>query len=350
VFVCMNCRSYNRSVRRLPKHATGLKSSRGAVLILALLIVALVAGFGIKFAGDYQLGLARAESRWHGAQARAYGYSAEGFAITNMSKDGNPDYDSFEDGWSDPFPMDVEGGGVLITITDANGQFNLNSVVMPLVQGKASGDPEHYSPNQRMFIRLLQTFPELVPEPSRAIEILESIVDWTDADNTPADNGAEDSYYLSLVDPYQPANVPFRSIEELRMVRGITPELMQVLRPYLIVLPGTGQMNLNTMQGKNADSRLYRCINLKNVLTPLDEPLAARLIPPLGQPYKQKTEFDTVADSVLGDVNGDKDLATKTDLFWLTTQVQIGEQRRTARSLLMRGMPLFTIVRREEVH
>lgn len=346
MFVYMNYPNFRGAPTRirLPKNMVALNKAHGAVLILALLIVSLVAGLGIKFASDYQLGLARAEGRWHGAQARAYGYSAEGFVITNLSKDSTA-FDSLDELWAEPIPMEVEGGGLLISITDANSQFNLNNLATPLVEGKASGDALRYSDSQRMFIRLLQMFPEFVPEPSKAIEIVESIVDWTDPNNDPYDNGAEESYYLSLADPYQPANVPFRSIEELRLVRGVTPELMQVLRPYITVFRDKQLMNVNTMA-----PIFYRCVNVTTDLNPLPEAQSAALIPK-EQSYKQKNEFTDAVARVLGaGVAVDADFETKTDLFWLTTRVEIGEQRRTARSLLHRDMPLFTVVRREEVY
>ncbi len=346
MFVCMNYLSFSAASPRqyLSKAVTHPNRESGAVLILALLIVALVSGLGIKFAGDYQLGLARAEGRWHGAQARAYGYSAEGFAVTNLSKD-STNYDSLDELWAEPIPQAVDGGQLLITIKDANAQFNLNNLVDPLVQGKASGDPAHYSASQRIFIRFLLTFTELVPDNSKAIEILESIVDWVDPDNEPSDNGAEDSYYLSLADPYMPANAPFRSIEELQLVRGVTPELMRAIKGYITVFRDKQPLNVNTMAPV-----FYRCINAASLLQPLAEAEVTPLLPK-DQSYKEKSEFtDSVARVFGAGVPVDADFDVKTDLFWLTTQVEIGEQRRTARSLLHREQPLFTVVKREEVY
>src|SRR5690625_6262563 len=49
-----------------------LAHQRGAGLIIALLVVSVGAALAIRFAGDFQLGMARAESRWHGAQTRTY--------------------------------------------------------------------------------------------------------------------------------------------------------------------------------------------------------------------------------------------------------------------------------------
>jgi len=55
--------------------------------------------------------------------------------------------------------------------------------------------------------------------------IVDSILDWRDKDNLHRMNGAEDDYYASLPSPYECKDDDFESIEELLMVRGITPEI-----------------------------------------------------------------------------------------------------------------------------
>jgi general secretion pathway protein K len=55
--------------------------------------------------------------------------------------------------------------------------------------------------------------------------IVDSIMDWRDKDNLHRLNGAEDDYYLSLPQPYKCKNGDFTSIEELLLVRGVTPEI-----------------------------------------------------------------------------------------------------------------------------
>jgi general secretion pathway protein K len=55
--------------------------------------------------------------------------------------------------------------------------------------------------------------------------IVDSIMDWRDKDNFRRANGAEDDYYLSLPQPYKCKNGDFTSIEELLLVRGVTPEI-----------------------------------------------------------------------------------------------------------------------------
>ena len=55
--------------------------------------------------------------------------------------------------------------------------------------------------------------------------IVDSIMDWRDKDNLHRLNGAEDDYYLSLPRPYKCKNGDLTSVEELLLVRGVTPEI-----------------------------------------------------------------------------------------------------------------------------
>lgn len=345
----MNTPNINNHLLNAQKVSLRHKQS-GAVLILAMLIVALVAGLSIKFASDYQLGLARAEGRWYGAQARAYSMSGDGVAIKMMSNDSAPEYDAQgSDPWPEDFSVPVDGGTITVSVRAANGQLDLNSLVKnQLKQDKFALEVDRYDSSQRMFIRLLQLFPEIVHNPEEAIAILEAVVDWADGDDNPSGTGgAESNYYLGLADPYLPANMGFRSVEELQMVRGITPDLMRALRPYITVVDSGGGLNVNAME-----PLLYRCINVKAELKPLDEAAAAALQPQQGQPYKQMAEFETAVSKVISNPTDlDRDnLTVMTNYFWLQTQADIGEQRRTSRSLLARGTPTFKVIRREEVY
>ncbi len=53
----------------------------------------------------------------------------------------------------------------------------------------------------------------------------QAILDWRDRDGDPRPDGAEDSYYRSLTLPYGCPNRPFETVDELLMVKGITPDL-----------------------------------------------------------------------------------------------------------------------------
>lgn len=55
--------------------------------------------------------------------------------------------------------------------------------------------------------------------------IVDSILDWRDADHLHRTSGAEDDYYESLPHPYEARDADFESVEELLMVRGVTPQV-----------------------------------------------------------------------------------------------------------------------------
>jgi general secretion pathway protein K len=55
--------------------------------------------------------------------------------------------------------------------------------------------------------------------------IVDSILDWRDADDLHRLSGAESDYYQSLPKPYACKNADFDTIEELLLVKGVTPEI-----------------------------------------------------------------------------------------------------------------------------
>ena len=55
--------------------------------------------------------------------------------------------------------------------------------------------------------------------------VVDSILDWRDPNDFHRVNGAEDEYYQSLKEPFHCKNGNLDSIEELLLVRGVTPDL-----------------------------------------------------------------------------------------------------------------------------
>jgi len=81
--------------------------------------------------------------------------------------------------------------------------------------------------------------------------IVDSVLDWKDEDNLRRLNGAEDSYYEALPVPYKAKNGNFDTIEELLLVRGVTPEILfgngshPGLANFLTVYTKGSTINLN---------------------------------------------------------------------------------------------------------
>lgn len=56
--------------------------------------------------------------------------------------------------------------------------------------------------------------------------IVDSIMDWKDADDLHRLHGAESDYYMSLPNPYKAKDANFDTVEELLLVKGVTSSLL----------------------------------------------------------------------------------------------------------------------------
>jgi type II secretory pathway component PulK len=62
--------------------------------------------------------------------------------------------------------------------------------------------------------------------PGMTEDIADAILDWIDPDDEPREFGAEQDVYAGLDPPYMPKNGILDSVEELLLVRGVTPALL----------------------------------------------------------------------------------------------------------------------------
>ena len=75
-------------------------------------------------------------------------------------------------------------------------------------------------------------------------EVAESIVNWRGDMRLP--KGASDDYYRSLTPPYECKHAAFSVIEELMLVKGVTPQLFDSIKDYVTVYGDDGKININT--------------------------------------------------------------------------------------------------------
>jgi general secretion pathway protein K len=100
---------------------------------------------------------------------------------------------------------DDAGQHLAVDIMDETGKIDVNAARPEMLE--------------RLFMNLGMPFTQAHP-------LVEAIEDWRDADDEARLGGAESLYYLGLPEPYRPANQDFRSIDELLLVRGVTPALL----------------------------------------------------------------------------------------------------------------------------
>lgn len=79
-----------------------------------------------------------------------------------------------------------------------------------------------------------------------ADRITQAILDWRDEDDLPRIGGAEREEYLRAGMAVLPANRGFASVDDLRHVMGMTPEILEAARPYLTLIPQVARINVNS--------------------------------------------------------------------------------------------------------
>ncbi|HEY2933288.1 MAG TPA: general secretion pathway protein GspK [Acidobacteriota bacterium] len=98
----------------------------------------------------------------------------------------------------------MAGGQADVEITDETGKINLNLAPPDLLRGLLA---------------------QLGVNRDTALAITDAIGDWRDPDKDPLPLGAEDDYYMSLPEPYHCKDGLFDNIQELLLVKGVTPEI-----------------------------------------------------------------------------------------------------------------------------
>lgn len=206
----------------------------GVALITAMLIVALVTVIAAYLSLGQEVWLRQTQNLTDLAQIDALEQGMFGGMAELLTQDGKTtSSDNLTEDWAkvDMIPgFTVEGGAMHVKVIDAQGLFNLNNLVR---------NAQPSTPDIGVFRRLLSL-------ENADPNLADAVVDWLDPDSTPHPAGAEDADYMALKPPYRAGNRPFVSVEELRLVRGFTPEIVDKLRPFLVALPTATLVNINT--------------------------------------------------------------------------------------------------------
>ncbi len=145
------------------------------------------------------------------------------------------------------FPTPDKAGTIRARVSDGGNCFNLNSVADGASPTTLRARPRGIA----QFTALMTTLGISDAEARRAAATL---ADWIDADNVPMTLGGEDEAYARLSPAYLAANTMLAEVSELRAVAGITPEIYEVVRPWVCALPTTelSPINVNTLEAAQA--------------------------------------------------------------------------------------------------
>ncbi len=145
------------------------------------------------------------------------------------------------------FPLQLEGGRTLrITIEDEGARLNLNALVPQNEEQSTTSSEEA----EEYLSLVLQYIIDGIDAPSQdknydTRTISAHLLDYMDPDEDARMGGDENSYYRSQDPPYVARNGPFLSFDEIGLVEGVDPQLLEAMRDYLTVHPIGGSQGIN---------------------------------------------------------------------------------------------------------
>ncbi len=235
-------------------------NSRGYILLIVLVISAFLVSFTSEFFYQTHIYISYIKRFKSDISSEYLAYSGYEFAkaildvdrlglassfMPNLSSDRN--IDSYKDIWALDIPeMSFPGGTVKIKIDDENSKINISALANEVVE-----KTPYYGILQRFFGNM-----------GFSIDIADCIIDWIDPDNVRFPYGAESSdYYLTLTPPYSAQNDEMKSIDELLLVKLITPE------NYYGLGGGNHGLEKNLVEDNKGDVKipLYKLENLSAV-------------------------------------------------------------------------------------
>jgi len=287
--------------------------NRGAAIIMAMLLAALAATIAATLLWQQQRWIADHSHRRDQVQAQALAMAGlqwtrqilyENAPAGGLVHLGQP--------WAMRLPpLSMENGSISGYIVDAQARLNVNNL------GATTAPTSTRASFERLFASL-----------SVPATLLNAITDWVDSDDRASDpGGAEDAWYMARSTPGLAANAPVRRFGELLAVRGMTPELLASLRPFVTALDASSTVNVNT-----APPEVLVAVVAGLSLQDATSLVAAR----------QKTPFASIADfrGRLPDKALTVDeaaLDVRSDWFEVSVEAKQGATLARARALLKRS-------------
>ena len=213
--------------------AQTIRNNRGIALLLTISVTTILVALALEYnrrARFAVLSTAVTRDRLTLSHMASSGIHA---AMALLAKDrAESNIDSFQEDWANSDKINellneipFEDGTLSVTIADEMGRIQINALVK-------FPDSRNFNASQRLFLeRYLNYFKddtEETPEDSQPPAIINSLKDWLDSGDDEAItglSGAETNYYQDLSPSYSARNGPISDINDLLLVKGITPEL-----------------------------------------------------------------------------------------------------------------------------
>ncbi len=294
----------------------------GMALLLVLVIVALLTSLMMELAFSTLVDLRLTET--FRDSTRAYYLARGGVSAGRMLlQDDRNGYDSLEELWSQGIVnYPVGEGAVSIGIQDLDGKLAVNE----LVNGN--------NPQTIVVDRFYRFFVALdIGQIADEAELTAALIDWldqgddayqqisTDGLNIPV-SGAENLYYQGRQEAYSCKNGPLETLDELLLVKGFSPELLDIAAPHLAV-NGSVQININTASN----------VVLKSLDPLIDDEIVDILIAHRkDSPVERISELEDIlpADiySILRSLETQKKLGTTSSFYRISSRATVNDGNR----------------------
>jgi len=219
---------------------------RGFVIVVVLCLMVLMTALLVGFSNNSRAELRKTDYWLKSVQALNFARGGLNAAIAAI-RDCNDIYRNkeLEELFSGKYRLDVAGGGCQVLVDDESGKININYLL------DRDGRPDRLRIDQ--LLRLIDLVNGDETGASRiSYNIVPAIIDWIDSDDQVttlafikwANLGAEAGYYKNRDLPYQCKNAPLATLEELLLVKDVTPVAFEKIRAYITVY-GDGKININ---------------------------------------------------------------------------------------------------------
>ena len=267
----------------------------GVVLILVLWVLILLSAVSLEFSKNMRLEVNMTRNFNEASQAYYLAKAGVQTAIFELIKKDHP------------------AGADTSEASAAQSIWRVNAVIPELAYGdgafqvrleNSSGWVDINTADRRLMNLMLGALS--VSEQDRDI-IIDSILDWRDADDLHRLNGAEDEYYRSQAKPYGCKNADFDSTEELLLVRGVTPELFYGGLNFMVTAFSTQNEEFNNLRStfrKRARAAAQSRINI-NAAPPRLLAALPSMTPELAEKvrqYRETQDFKSLHE--LGEIVG----------------------------------------------
>ena len=202
----------SRPARWTPGKRPDQKPRSGFVLITVLVVIAFLALAAYRYNDLMRSEYIASHGAQRSAETRALAESGLHYAMAVLSG-GQPlaANTSLQVEVDPSNNSPLKGNFQILEVVEESAKLNLNA----LLDLDGSGETLR---------EVLQKTQAAVPELTD--DVISAIIDWMDEDDEFEEQGAENEYYMALEPPYRCKNGPIDSLDELLLVKGVTPSIV----------------------------------------------------------------------------------------------------------------------------